>query len=714
MFKGMFRFLFSRSVLLEAGAAIVFFGSLIQSQSLNEHAEKALRDLQSRGYSVPDASTPVRVYPAVTASSFSSSHAGGWRPGVISLRADPMGGLGPEVYLRHELMHEASFRTCSGKLPLWAEEAAAMSFSGELSQSPGQSSLVVADLDRLKRRIRDGAAFDQTNYRALAALVVAHGWPREPCALSGKIEEVLTDGVASSKDAAFSYLLMHLISGRVLDSKGDLKVKYPPGSLMKIPFAAALEQASAGEIGRDLARSDASALLKLKGYFNPDHYRLLISMVKDAGLGHPVSLEELSERDEKYWRRYLGERDPKDGSFPLEAGLMELAYMLRASLLFQPEYFTGLRSNGFMEGSTLYREAESYKGILSTLHAMSKTGTVSDERGQPLVGHLMVAWPVERPLFLALFRSVGANGASNLRNASEVLRKWALRFSHELGKVRVRLMSLTPRDSWQIVDECPAFEKKDHKGVGKKVSTCGRFSILSSARGSRSERSVSGILEFSLDGEKVVLETDPETYADAVLSSEAQEISGEAEKALRAVIVWNGAHGRGRHTETSSLCDSTHCMVFRGFPPESSEKRSLTDAALLKLLDKLAEDNRLEWLPFAKGGNEKWERFIAAEELEKTVSEPSILELRRERTRSGDVLVHLYYPENEDIVPCEYFRGKLKLPSCPESIVEDERRSGWLFRGMGAGHGLGLSVDRAKELARSGSDAASILRDAFQ
>ena len=389
--------------------------------------------------------------------------------------------------------------------------------------------------------------------------------------------------------------------------------------------------------------------------------------------------------------------------------------MLRASLLLKPERFCGLSQNGFTPGSTLYPAPERHKAILKRLHAMSKTGTVSDARGNPLAGHLMVAWPREDPLYLAVFRGNGSNGASNIRRASEVLQAWSLRFTPATGRVRVRLLSLTPRASWEIQDVCPSLERREPGGRSVRFSTCGRFKIVSSARGSRSERWVSGLLESRADGDAVILQTDPETYADAVLSAEAQDLRGEAQKALRAAIVWNGVHGGHRHPDTRSLCDTTHCMVFQGQASDGPGKPpGKTDPALLKLLDEIAARKKLDWLSFSEGGVQGWERRIPFRELKKLVDEPAILDLRRERTRSGEIVVHLMYPETEETVSCEVFRARLKLPSCPESIQSDAATGTWIFKGTGQGHGQGLSVDRARALSGSGAGAMAILRDAYR
>jgi len=706
------RHFLKKAVLLEAGAAILLFGSLAHHPELEQHAARAFEELRVRGYEIPADSDPVRVYPANTAGSFSSSHAGGWRPGVISLRENPQGSAGPEVFLRHELMHDANFRTCGGKLPVWAEEAAAMSFSGELAaQSPsGQPNQ--DDLEYLRRRLRIGARLDQEGYRALSQLVAAHGWPSKPCAVSEDIEKSLGLSTGSA-DAGFSTVLMNLTSGQVLEAKGDLNTRYPPGSLLKIPYAAALRDASSAAIGEELAASDTTRLLRRKGSLDLDRYRFLISVVKDAPLGQSVPSEQLAAKDERFWRRYVGER-AEDGGFPLESSLPELALVLRSCLLYRPDYFTGLSQNGVMEGSTLYAESEPDKRVLGKLQALAKTGTVSDARGHPLIGHLMVAWPAEAPVYLAVFRGFGCTGAGNLRRAARLLEEWSSRYPVELGRVRVRLLTLVPRASWEVLDACPSFSTDGSNGWTQRVSTCGRFRILSAARGSRSERFVAGVLQSSPDGQKVVLETDPETYADAVMDAEAQDLQAEARKALRAVIVWNGTHGGARHADTASLCDSTHCMVFRGSLAEKTPGRaSVTDRTLVRQLYALTAKKGLDWLPFSKGGVEKWEKQVSAAELQSLVKEPAILEVRRERTRRGDVMVHLTYPENEETVGCEIFRNRLKLLSCPDMIRYDESRSTWLFAGMGAGHGQGLSLERVRVLAEAGKSAAAILADAY-
>jgi peptidoglycan hydrolase-like amidase len=699
-------------MLLEAAGALIFFGALMHDAALLGSGNDALQELAARGYLL-NADDPLRVYPADTGGNMSGAHAGGWRPGVISLRENPQGNTPVQVILRHELAHEATYRTCGVKLPIWAEEAAAMAFSGEIQldqtllDPPDEAALVT-----LKKRIKNGSYLDHESYRTLAKLVAGEGWPVNPCSISTTIERQLNLATPPD-DRGLSAILLHLASGRTLEAKGDQKNQYPPGSLLKIPYVAALTDTASSMLGEELAKSDTQGLLQRKDKLDIDRYRFFLSPVKDAPLGQPLALEEKGMKSEQFWRKYLGERGT-NGYFPFEANLQELAQVLRGCLLFRPEPFFGLAQNGFIAGSTLFAQSEADRQVLANLQALAKTGTVADARNKPMIGHLMVAWPAEKPVFLAVFRGFGIAGSAVLSQAAPLLREWSSRHPVEYANVRVRLMSLTTRESWQIVDESPFFERQNADGSKLRVSIGGRSIIVSSARKSRSERQVAGIIESSADGQNAVLETDTATYSEAVLSAEADDLPLEARKAMVAVIAWNGVHGGHRHPESNSLCDSTHCMVFLGASEKKPAKKPIPiDPKLLALLEDVADTNGLTWLAFSKGGDEKWTKRILAAELQMLVKEPRIVDLRRERTRTGEVMIHLIYPENEEVVSCEMFRNSLKLLSCPDGMSLDKTGGSWIFSGIGEGHSEGLSMERARVLADSGRSAAVILSDAY-
>ncbi|WFP49389.1 hypothetical protein PL263_14945 [Methylomonas sp. EFPC3] len=682
----------------DAGAAILFFGALAQQPALQSDAYQAIQELAALGYRIPSAEAPLRVFPALTDAEFSGRHAGAWRPGSIYLRDRTQPDFPARAYLRHELFHEASYRSCNGRLPEWAEEMAAMRFSGELAGREQEPQPNTTELEDLISHIRQNSPLNQRDREILGRLALHYPWPAEIC----QVPEALSRLLGAPFTAAGSgYVLASLVSGRILETGGDIATPMPPGSLLKVPYAAALNQANPQVLADELAASDTGQLLLRRAAFRPERYRLLLSPIKQQSLTQQAPV---TERD---WRAYLGERRG-DGSFALEASLPELVLTLRAALLSQPDYFTGLVRNGANPNSTLAGINPADKRIFRELQALAKTGTVSSSDGQPLIGHLMLAWPAEHPVYLAVFRQSGSSGAAIAAKAAGLLRDWQRRFPPRYAAVRVHLLSATDPTSWQAHSDCPELETGSAR-----FNLCGTFYVTSTARGSRSERRVSGILhQPAADGARV-LETDADSYADAVLAAEAQQLKGDAREALRAVIVWNGSRGGHRHPESRSLCDTTHCMVFLGEDVDvsgPSRRGHITDPKLLGLLDELAANR--DWLPFANGGAQHWQRQIPIAELQRLFAEAHILEIRRERRKDGALYVRLVYADNDEAVSCEIFRNTLKLPSCPDSIQAADNQS-WLFQGIGAGHGEGLSIETARELAEAGRSAEQILRDAY-
>ena len=685
-----------RSVIFcEAAGALLFFGVFAQNKGLIDAGERAVKELESRGYQVAAPGESVRVYPAQPgAFADLASHAGHWSAGVITLREAPESRVPVAAYLRHELMHQANYRSCRSPLPPWADEAAAMAFSGELAQdealAPSPEGLAL-----LRRQVQVGAPLTPLSSQALRALLTQHGWPAVPCALNEDVQRAVEG--THRKDGGLAFRLIHLASARVMAAGGNQRDEFPPGSLLKLPFAAALPPAELTALGAELARSDTEALANRVGALSFDTLPVLL------GRGRAELQERAARPDE-----LLGARGV-DGLFPLQFSLPQLALVLRAALLMAPDNLRGLEENGTLPKSTLYG-AEGLP-VLEELHAAAKTGTVSDSAGNPFLGTLAVWWPAEAPRWLAVFRQNGVRGKGVLAAAAPYLKEWAARFPLRYSSVRVAVLGQFPLDAAALTSPCPVLPADS---AGRRRNTCGVWRVTTGLPKAQPVRYLRGIIE-ERDGARV-LETDPLSYGEAVLRREGDELRGEARNALLAVIVFNGTSGALRHPDRRALCDTTHCMVFQGGPePRRNEsapgKDAFPETALLEWLTARSR-HREAWFPFSKGGADQWRRELSAARAAELTNEPSVLDLERLRNREGRVQIVVHYADHQETVSCDLFTTRFDLPSCPDAITS-RAPAGWLITGTGAGHGEGLQVVRAAALAKEGKSALQILEDAY-
>ena len=128
-------------------------------------------------------------------------------------------------------------------------------------------------------------------------------------------------------------------------------------------------------------------------------------------------------------------------------------------------------------------------------------------------------------------------------------------------------------------------------------------------------------------------------------------------------------------------------------------------------MDALRARSERGWFLFSTGGDLPWERRISAAAIAMLVDEGTLLDVRRERKRDGAIGVRLYYPEHDEAISCDRAMTLFDLKGCPDSVVPVS--AGYVFSGRGEGHGVGLSLARAAELAQSGVGAEGILRDAY-
>jgi hypothetical protein len=190
-------------------------------------------------------------------------------------------------------------------------------------------------------------------------------------------------------------------------------------------------------------------------------------------------------------------------------------------------------------------------------------------------------------------------------------------------------------------------------------------------------------------GSEVIFHTTLGAYVSGVLAAEDSGLTGEPAVALAEVIAHDARVERHRGRP---LCDTTHCQAFLGTAAPTVEV-----SRALELAD-LPTDR---WLPYFRGGGERWEVRRSRAEVRAVLGEATGISgdgRTLEVTRAGGV----------ERLPCERARAALRLPGCPtEAAFEGETVR---LRGRGRGHGLGLDVEAAK---RSGLPANELLRRAY-
>jgi hypothetical protein len=567
-------------------------------------------------------------------------------------------------------------------LPEWAEEAGASAFSGELQNVWERTS--PQEEESLRQAVSRAEPLTLLQRRTIGKLVARFGWPDEPCRVSTEIADILTGSRAQDR----SFVVMDARSARVLERGGDVAATAPPGSLLKIPYVAALRGAHPATVGNALLTSDVGVLARLRNDLHEDIYHLLVSPF--GGAVNPIGLEPPV---------LMGERAP-DRTYPFVGDLRSVALMVRAALLLDPGRFIALKENGVAEASTLYPLGRTERDALHVLGGIAKTGTASDAHGVPLWGHVVLAWPAENPTFIAVMRRRGARGAEVLAGEVATLHRWAKEYTRERWTARVRLLEKVAPSERGVSAEC-ALLTTFHQG---QTSLCGELIVSAVAPRTAPIRTVQGIVVPTPGG--LLLETDVETYADGVMQAEAATLRGEAAKSLRTIVVWNALHGRARHPD-DALCATTHCMAFLG---SSSGFGTTTDRDLLGFLVTLALGRKERWFMFSKGGKEPWSRELEGSLVAGLVGEEVVLDLRVHHGAAGEPRYRLTYPDHVEEVPCTLLAARLKLPSCP--LVVRSTGSGYRFEGAGEGHPFGLDLSRAVEGAARGLSARALLEEA--
>jgi hypothetical protein len=107
------------------------------------------------------------------------------------------------------------------------------------------------------------------------------------------------------------------------------------------------------------------------------------------------------------------------------------------------------------------------------------------------------------------------------------------------------------------------------------------------------------------------------------------------------------------------------------------------------------------WFPFSLGGRTPWQKWVSMRDIN------FALKLGLDAAAvSGEL-----HRKLKDAVACERIRNALKLSSCPSEARPSGE--GIQFSGTGQGHGAGLDLLLAEELAQEGRSVEQIWERAF-
>ncbi len=678
--------------------------SFVQDVWIESVLKDACNELVARGYGKKLKQKPL---PFVFSSQIAESHTAGlWLDGKVFLPSWIRDSNQLMLTVRHEFMHAMTQVHCPN-FPIWAHEAAAISFSGELH-----------DRFNASKTFRSSEKAEETRRQNLIQGLAEYPWPAEPCAIQKELAHQFkqTEAVQMAP-RNFAYRIVHLASGRVYGHQGSQTDVAPAGSLLKLAWFASLpdELQTHSDIQKAILKSDSKSLL---GQSNKAVDRLKLKTFLDFSGSNSWLLapENSPQIIQQRLSQAMGDRD-------VLWSLERLGLMLRQLILTSNvEHLQFLQKNGRVASSTLADSSDSQKSLLRQLQALAKTGTNRDQAehglGDITWGHLLIVWPAKKPEFMAIFRASRLRGAKLLSKAEPILRDFIKEYPiQETYVVRVLLDTKKVPHSLATDAKCPfsvrpvsadssllrSWQKDTNPGWI--FSPCRSLQLLSGnlRRPVFPHKSVQGLLR-ERQGRWELL-TDIESYTDAVLMAEGAELKGSARQAFRSIIFANAGFRK------DGICASTRCMVYVGQPAE--ESREQTSRSLIQKSRSLARRHKELWLPFSAGGSKAWTNELPGYRVEKILKFPSLFQMERLALRGGIVKVRLLSDHQQLELGCDSFQTLLKLPSCPTSISYAAKTQSWTFSGNGLGHGRGFLVQEAQQLALLGWNAESLLQWAY-
>lgn len=292
-------------------------------------------------------------------------------------------------------------------------------------------------------------------------------------------------------------------------------------------------------------------------------------------------------------------------------------------------------------------------------------------------------------------------------------------------------------------------------GLSAVVSCCGGKNGDVSITVNGETRHYRGSVSASAEDGKLVIivKCRIEDYTAAVLASEydAPDYEEEAAKALCVVIRSYFYENIKRHG-AYDVCDSSHCQQFRGFGANRikwERPAFLTAGMALKAKSRSAffssccggtlDKPEAVWNGAAspairdnKGGADfcaghryyRWEKTVLRSEIERTLAKLGVnkrvdsVKVVKKTDAGRAYELAFYGSKGSDIVNAEKFMsafGKLhhwaRIPSRFFDVTEKD--GVFIFSGRGQGHGTGLCLAGATEMARQGYSYTEILAHYF-
>gem|GEM_PF-6447449 len=552
--------------------------------------------------------------------------------------------------------------------------------------------------------------------------------------------------------------------GRMLPHSSDSTQRYPVASHLK-PVLVALASESRREI--PLGAGTLWECLNIPGFKNHVGPRLdwreaLLGSCNgfftgDASLIRGDSV--LATRWREFWLSVGASRDLADASAVQEAiGLLPGATVSLREVLGAYRRLHRLQFRGAPAGSLVIDTLRSTasRGTLAGLPDSDwflqsdialKSGTVRDSQGRPEHGWIVAIGPRGREGFPAWYAAIHQQGASPSQLLGEFRARLASRFkgtaaSHpqslsvQLGSVVAEerlaigcqegglMISRSERD-WSFLGpgqflEAPRLSRGDQAscasgpillrspdfktGVetahgreraypGRQVTWVARERVGPQA----------GPIKRARLGSRLVLETAADSYVGDVIAAEFPE-GREATLGVLARAVYLNAirGGTHRHPAQGAVCDSTHCQVYLGRSAVAEARKRRIERAVSALpAGGMGRSRTGKWFPFSLGGRAAWQKVVALEDINRLLNVGTdAFAVSRELER-----------RIKDPVSCERIRNALKLSSCPREVHGSPQ--GIRFSGVGQGHGAGLDLIRAEELAQEGRSAEEIWEQAY-